>query len=63
MPELAASGARLTGPGIKATALLALPDIASFAANRACYPLGFDTYLTAGATLAALPRSTRVEAA
>lgn len=63
MPELAASGARLTGPGIKATALLALPDIASFAANRARYPLGFDTYLTAGATLAALPRSTRVEAA
>lgn len=63
MPVLAASGARLTGPGIKDTNQLLLPDIAAFQANRALYPLGFDTYLTAGATVAALPRSTKVEAA
>lgn len=63
LPGLAANGARLSGPGIKDTAHLSLPDIAAFQANRALYPLGFDTYLTAGATLAALPRSTKVEAA
>lgn len=58
---LHASGARLTGPGIQTTAQLSLPDIEAFRANRALFPLGFDTILTCGTSLAALPRSTRVE--
>ncbi len=62
MPEIIAAGARLSGPGIKDVVHLSLPDIAAFKANRAIYPLGFDTFLTAGANLAALPRSTNVEA-
>lgn len=63
MTNLSAISARLSGPGIKDDAHLSLPDIAAFQVNRTLYPLGFDTYLTAGATLAALPRSTKVEAA
>lgn len=63
MADLAATGARLTGPGIRDAARLSLPETGVFVANRARYPLGFDTFLTAGATLAALPRSTKVEAA
>lgn len=63
LADLAATGARLTGPGIREAALLSLPETAVFVANRARYPLGFDTYLTAGNSLAALPRSTNVEAA
>lgn len=63
LPALSASVARLSGPGIKGSAVLSLPDIAAFKANHALYPLGFDAYFTAGATLAALPRSTKVEAA
>lgn len=62
MSDLATTGAHLTGPGIKDTAQLSLPEVAAFAANRAHYPLGFDCYFTAGRALAALPRSTRVEA-
>jgi alpha-D-ribose 1-methylphosphonate 5-triphosphate synthase subunit PhnH len=62
MPALAAAGARLAGPGIRGRAWLNLPDPAAFAANRARWPLGFDTFLTAGDRVAALPRSTRVEA-
>ncbi len=61
MPSLAASSARLTGPGIETEAHLSLPDIAAFRANRALFPMGFDCFLTAGHQLAALPRSTRVE--
>lgn len=61
MPNLAATGARLTGPGIRDAAHLSLPEVAAFVANRAHYPLGFDCYFTAGARLAALPRSTKVE--
>ena len=56
------TGARLTGPGIETEARLPLPEPAAFAANAALYPLGLDFYLTAGHALAALPRSTRVEA-
>lgn len=62
MPELAAEGARLTGPGIATVAHLNLPDVAACRANRALFPMGFDTYLTCGARLAGLPRSTIVEA-
>ena len=63
MADLRAEGLRLTGPGIKGSAHLSLPETAAFRANRANFPLGFDTFLTCGNTLAALPRSTRVEEA
>lgn len=55
-------GPCLTGPGIETAAWLNLPETAAFRANRALFPLGFDTLLTAGDRLAGLPRSTRVEA-
>ncbi len=58
---LEATGARLTGPGIEGVAHLNLPDPAAFALNRGAAPLGLDVILTAGVTLAAVPRSTRVE--
>ncbi len=58
--DLHAPGTRLTGPGIRDTATLPLPDRASFAANAARFPLGVDLFLTCGAELAALPRSTRI---
>lgn len=62
MPALTAEGARLSGPGIAATAALSLPELAAFRTNRALFPQGFDTFLTCGDRLAGLPRSTRVEA-
>ena len=60
LPELAAEGTRLTGPGIRETAALPLPDPAIFAANHARYPLGWDAILTCGSRLAGLPRSTEI---
>jgi len=57
------SGARLTGPGIATDAWLSLPEIAAFQSNTAKFPLGLDFLLTAGAHMAALPRSTKVESA
>ncbi|MFN3294183.1 MAG: phosphonate C-P lyase system protein PhnH [Gemmobacter sp.] len=62
VPALDPAGARLTGPGIATEARLSLPETAAFRANRALFPLGFDTILTCGDRLAGLPRSTRVEA-
>lgn len=55
-------GPALTGPGIETATWLNLPETAAFRANRALFPLGFDTLLTAGDRIAGLPRSTRVEA-
>jgi alpha-D-ribose 1-methylphosphonate 5-triphosphate synthase subunit PhnH len=55
-------GPSLTGPGIETATWLSLPETAAFRANRALFPLGFDTILTCGDRLAGLPRSTRVEA-
>jgi alpha-D-ribose 1-methylphosphonate 5-triphosphate synthase subunit PhnH len=63
LPALSATGARLTGPGIRDTAALSLPDPAAFAANGAGFPLGLDFILCAGDRLAGLPRTTRVETA
>ena len=63
MPELAAAGARLTGPGIRGEARLSLPDVAAFQANRALFPLGLDFFLTCGDRLAGLPRTTITEGA
>jgi len=60
MPALLTKGTRLTGPGIRTEAHLNLPDPAALAANAAGFPLGLDLFLTAGADLAALPRSTRI---
>jgi alpha-D-ribose 1-methylphosphonate 5-triphosphate synthase subunit PhnH len=55
-------GPALTGPGIETAVWLNLPETAAFRANRALFPLGFDTLFTAGDRIAGLPRSTRVEA-
>ena len=62
MPTLSTKGPRLTGPGIEFVAHLSLPETAAFRTNRALFPQGFDTYLTSGAHVAGLPRSTIVEA-
>ena len=62
MEDLTAEGVRLTGPGIETEAWLNLPDTAAFRANRALFPLGLDFCFTAAERLAALPRSTKVEA-
>ncbi|GLS86614.1 carbon-phosphorus lyase complex subunit [Cypionkella aquatica] len=62
MATLTATGAALRGPGIAEVAHLSLPEIAAFQANRALFPLGFDCFFTCGVWVAALPRSTRVEA-
>ncbi|SMX41706.1 phosphonate C-P lyase system protein PhnH [Octadecabacter ascidiaceicola] len=55
-----ASGATLTGPGIKETATLSLPELEAFQANRTLFPLGLDFIFTCGGRLAALPRSAEV---
>ena len=60
-PSLTSDGASLSGPGIRDTALLSLPEVAPFQANRALFPLGFDGFLTCGDRIAGLPRSTIVE--
>jgi alpha-D-ribose 1-methylphosphonate 5-triphosphate synthase subunit PhnH len=58
--ELSATGAALTGPGIKDQATLSLPEVEPFQANRSLFPLGLDFIFTCGGRLAALPRSTTV---
>ena len=60
MDDLRPEGAVLQGPGIKDQALLSLPEVAAFRANRALFPLGLDFFFTCGDRLAALPRSTVV---
>ncbi len=60
MPALAAEGARLTGPGIRDSTRLSLPDRQAFVDNAALFPLGLDVFLTAGDRLAGLPRTTKV---
>jgi alpha-D-ribose 1-methylphosphonate 5-triphosphate synthase subunit PhnH len=60
--QLVNHGLCLTGPGIEAASWLNLPEASAFRANRALFPLGFDTLFTAGDRIAGLPRSTRVEA-
>lgn len=54
-------GPTLTGPGIQTQIRLNLPEMQAFHANRALFPLGFDTIFTAGDQIAGLPRSTRAE--
>jgi alpha-D-ribose 1-methylphosphonate 5-triphosphate synthase subunit PhnH len=60
--ELTATGARLTGPGIADATQLSVPEVAAFRANRALFPLGLDFFLICGSRVAALPRTTDVEA-
>lgn len=60
LPALDATGATLTGPGIRDTAALPLPDPAAFAANHARFPLGWDAILTCDDRVAAVPRSTAI---
>ncbi len=55
-----AGGATLSGPGIKDTSGLNLPDLVAFQTNRRMFPLGLDFIFTSGERLAALPRSTEV---
>ncbi|MGF1659049.1 MAG: phosphonate C-P lyase system protein PhnH [Rubrimonas sp.] len=60
------AGARISGPGVAGARRLAVDGVgsgfwAARAANRALFPLGWDAILTAGATVAALPRATRAE--
>lgn len=55
-------GARLTGPGIRGSTHLSLPEVAPFRHNHARFPRGLDFFFTCGRQLAALPRSTIVEA-
>lgn len=58
--ELAA-GHTLSGPGIRNTARLSVPDPDAFRVNAALFPLGLDFFLTSGTRLAAVPRTTKVE--
>ena len=56
---------RLSGPGIKGEATLAVSPlpidfVAQWAANRTGFPLGVDLIFAADASLAALPRSTAI---
>lgn len=60
MDALNQDGMRLSGPGIKDSAMLALPDLAPFQMNAGLFPLGLDFYFTAGTRLAGLPRTTNV---
>lgn len=60
MSALSTEGAVLSGPGIRDTARLCLPDIPVLQRNHARFPLGVDLFLTAGDRLAALPRSTEI---
>ncbi len=59
---LAPKGAVLSGPGIKTTTRLSLPDIAALQGNAMLYPLGCDFFFTCGDQVAALPRSTQIKA-
>lgn len=62
LPKLTQNGARLTGPGIQTATHLSLPSTREFQQNHLLFPCGMDFFFTAGTHLAALPRSTQVEA-
>ena len=61
---LANEGLRLTGPGIATSAFLNLPQswLLALQSNHALYPQGVDCFFCCEEAIAALPRSTRVEA-
>ncbi|MBX2884842.1 MAG: phosphonate C-P lyase system protein PhnH [Granulosicoccus sp.] len=60
LQELTLNGATLSGPGIKDTVSLSLPELLAFQKNHRLYPLGLDFLFTQDDRLAALPRSTEV---
>lgn len=60
LPALSATGAQLTGPGIRDEAHLSLPETRAFQQNGARFPLGWDAFFCAGDRIAAVPRSTKV---
>ncbi|WP_171209403.1 MULTISPECIES: phosphonate C-P lyase system protein PhnH [unclassified Ruegeria] len=60
--QLEPRGAVLSGPGIRSTAHMSLPDIGALQGNAMLYPLGCDFFFTAGDKVAALPRSTQIRA-
>ncbi len=62
LAEFSAPNASLTGPGIKDTARMHLPDLALLQRNAMLYPLGVDLFFTSGSEVAALPRSTQIQA-
>ena len=53
-------GAVLSGPGIKETHALSLPEIEAFQQNAGLFPLGLDFIFTCCDRVAALPRTTKV---
>ncbi|GAB5431562.1 MAG: phosphonate C-P lyase system protein PhnH [Epibacterium sp.] len=59
--EFAASNATLTGPGIKDSVRMNLPDVALMQRNSMLYPLGVDLFFTCGSEVSALPRSTQIQ--
>ena len=61
MDALTPSGVRLSGPGLRDSAFLSLPEVDAFRLNHALFPCGLDFYFTAADRVAALPRSTKVE--
>ena len=58
--RLEQTGATLSGPGIKETHSLSLPEIEAFQQNAGHFPLGLDFIFTCGDRVAALPRTTIV---
>ena len=60
---LGGQGAVLRGPGIKDTAALDVPEVEAFQQNAVLFPLGLDFFFTCADKVAALPRTTKVEAA
>lgn len=60
MTSLAAEGAVLTGPGIRDSARMSLPEIEAFRRNRALFPRGLDFFFACGTRVAALPCSALV---
>ncbi len=60
MDALTNTGTTLAGPGIDGTVALSVPDPTALTANRRLFPRGLDMILTAGSTVAGLPRSVRV---
>jgi alpha-D-ribose 1-methylphosphonate 5-triphosphate synthase subunit PhnH len=67
LPARFGTGARLrlTGPGIETETQITVDDLSSglwpLRAARCRYPMGFDLFLTSGAQVIGLPRSTLIE--
>ncbi len=67
VPAILPSGWRLTGPGIRGEARMSAPALGAefhsqWEQNRQRFPCGVDLFLTSGARLCGLPRTTRLEA-